>query len=645
MPWAGCQYVRELENTMREAQQQSLEATAIAIASTLKSDDDSVRRLRKFADSNVNDSIYLHPLPSESIILDGYGDEWKSLDKQPQQLKDTVSLVYGGLSDKRFWLFLQIPQNKISYYHPGAPLSEAERIRLSARDDAGNIGDYELVASGPGAAEVFLIKEDGVQREYQIKAHWIESAAGYQVELSGAFSLVSNGLSVSRLGAGEDASLEPVSIPAPGRISPALELKLAPFSDTKMRLELASTNGNLIGKLGTTEDKFARQTPWLISKLFELIRSNQDSFTKLDPPSRSGKLDSRFSTRNQRLLEIDGQRLMQVRAPIELENTELGHILVSQGLAELRDTADSAVLKLILYSSIVTILATLLLAAYATWLSLRIQHLNHKTKTAIASNGVIDQGYVSSRMKDEIGELSRNFGSLLKQVGEYTDYLKTLSNKLSHELRTPLAIVSSSLDNLEHENLDENIKIYARRAKEGSNRLSTILNSMSAASRVEQAVLQVEFEQLQIDDFLIEITEAYKDIYPSHQFLCSITGDKQHLCLSAAPELLAQMLDKLIDNAVDFSPDNAAIHFTLSADSQNIVLSVANPGPSLPEGMERYLFDSLVSVRNENKSSTDKAHLGLGLYIVKLIVACHGGNIRAQNQPETGVVFEIKLPR
>jgi signal transduction histidine kinase len=248
-------------------------------------------------------------------------------------------------------------------------------------------------------------------------------------------------------------------------------------------------------------------------------------------------------------------------------------------------------------------------------------------------------------MNDEIGELSRNFGTLLTQVDDYTGYLKTLSSKLSHELRTPLAIVSSSLDNLEHEPLDSSARAFAKRAKEGSNRLSLILNSMSAATRVEQAVQNAEFEPVQMHHFLEEITRAYTDIYPSHTFTCSIEGEPEALTTLAAPELLAQMLDKLVDNAVDFSPPNTPIDMRLRSEAGQISLSIANSGPPLPEGMEKQLFDSLVSVRSEQGSKTDTAHLGLGLYIVSLIVECHKGSIRARNRPQSGVVFELKIPR
>jgi signal transduction histidine kinase len=106
-----------------------------------------------------------------------------------------------------------------------------------------------------------------------------------------------------------------------------------------------------------------------------------------------------------------------------------------------------------------------------------------------------------------------------------------------------------------------------------------------------------------------------------------------------SPELLIQMLDKLVDNAVGFSASDDTIRIGLAKENDELLLTVMNPGPSLPERMRAQLFDSMVSMRGGENSR----HLGLGLYVAKLIAEGHGGRITADNVPD-GVVFEIRLP-
>jgi two-component system sensor histidine kinase ChvG len=131
---------------------------------------------------------------------------------------------------------------------------------------------------------------------------------------------------------------------------------------------------------------------------------------------------------------------------------------------------------------------------------------------------------------------------------------------------------------------------------------------------------------------------AYRDVYPARQFEFEsglLTGPA-----SGSPELMIQMLDKLVDNAVDFSSNDDIIRIGLEQRQDSLVVTVANPGPSLPERMRTQLFDSMVSVRG----SDGDEHLGLGLFVAKLISEGHGGSISAHNI-DGGVMFSVTLPK
>ena len=108
-------------------------------------------------------------------------------------------------------------------------------------------------------------------------------------------------------------------------------------------------------------------------------------------------------------------------------------------------------------------------------------------------------------------------------------------------------------------------------------------------------------------------------------------------------ELVAQLLDKLVDNAVSFSAPGSRIDVALVAAGDELVLSVANRGPPLPAKMRGRLFDSLVSIREQRDG---RPHLGLGLHIVALVADFHGGRCEADDLPDgSGVVFRVWLPK
>jgi hypothetical protein len=134
---------------------------------------------------------------------------------------------------------------------------------------------------------------------------------------------------------------------------------------------------------------------------------------------------------------------------------------------------------------------------------------------------------------------------------------------------------------------------------------------MSEAKRVEELMQHAEVVDFDVDDAVSSTVLGYRDAYPERQFDYQHSGNKP--ALAGAPELLIQMLDKLVDNAVSFSQQNDVITIRLAAEGSGVVLSVENPGPPLPDTLKNKLFDSLVSVRG----SGDDRHLGLGLYIAR----------------------------
>ena len=112
-----------------------------------------------------------------------------------------------------------------------------------------------------------------------------------------------------------------------------------------------------------------------------------------------------------------------------------------------------------------------------------------------------------------------------------------------------------------------------------------------------------------------------------------------------SPDLIAQMLDKIIANAVEFSTQDSTIALHIWQEQRQIKLSITNTGPLLPQGMQSQLTQSMVSVRAEGNQSDGPPHLGLGLYIANIIVGFHHGSIVLNNLPDnTGVCVVTTFP-
>ncbi|MEQ1773806.1 MAG: ATP-binding protein [Burkholderiales bacterium] len=283
----------------------------------------------------------------------------------------------------------------------------------------------------------------------------------------------------------------------------------------------------------------------------------------------------------------------------------------------------------------------LVLLLFASRLSWRLRRLRDEAENAIDSKGRVRGLATAEYANDEIGDLSRAFSTMLDRLAQYNAHLEKLAQRLSHELRTPIAVVRSSLDNLKLQAMPQDTGIYVTRAEGGLNRLETILTRMAEANRLEQAVRNEERAPFDAKAVLAGCVSGYTSAYKNCSFEVSMT--EEPITLTGAPDLFAQMLDKLAANAADFATPGTPISVSLQRVGNEAVVQFSNSGPPLPPEIADRLFDSMISVRKE--ASGDNPHLGLGLYIVRLIAAFHGGNAGARNWENSGgVTFEIRLP-
>ncbi|MFT5760533.1 MAG: two-component system sensor histidine kinase ChvG, partial [Alteromonadaceae bacterium] len=187
------------------------------------------------------------------------------------------------------------------------------------------------------------------------------------------------------------------------------------------------------------------------------------------------------------------------------------------------------------------------------------------------------------------------------------------------------------------------------------NTLNLILTNMSEATRLEQMLVTTEKIDFDLKQIVKGCISGYQQIYSSIKFVLNIEIDESKIntfLLHGSPEHIVQLLDKVISNGVEFSEDNS-ITITLRKSSNkdtnnNAELFISNNGILLPEQLSENLFDSMVSLRDKNLrdySEKNVPHLGLGLYISRLICQFHQGKISAYNHQEPeGVTVHISLP-
>jgi dedicated sortase system histidine kinase len=657
LPWAGCEFIRETESALRQSQQQMLSGTASALAESLE------RYPEEFpvapgGNATPADQLYGHQLDSAPLI-DGYVTDWSLPPDSLRQIRgaDGPIRFVVGLYGRYLYLYAAVTDDKVVYASPSTIAIDdgpiyADRVVLVSANPPMAGDTLMFAAEAPGPVIAWLRSSFGFGPEPAVQARWQDVAGGYQVEARIPVNLLGTHLGINVINtAGErEAGARSASftgqVPGPFvTISPDLTLLAEKLVQPGTRMLITDRNGwriASVGTPGTAQPPQGAVSNWLRIAYKALVEpGTEPAFAEPDPSGRerqpyiTAALDGRSSGSWFRSLD-SGRAIVAVAEPVSGDGAMIGAVVLQQGTDAILSLRNEGLVRLMN----VTIIATLLVAAgllgYATWLSRRIRRLSLAAEKAVEGTA-IQTSLPSAESGDEIGDLSRSFSYVLGQLADYNDYLRSLASRLSHELRTPLAIVTSSLENLEHEGLEGATADYTARAKDGADRLRRILNAMSEANRVEEIMEHAEPEAFDLERVVSLTVDAYRDVYPERRFEFDCTAGAT--TVRGSPELLIQMLDKLVDNAADFSRPGDTIGISVEAGEGEVVLSVHNPGPPLPERMRSQLFDSMVSVR---AAGSDK-HLGLGLYVARLIAEGHGGRIKAENS-EDGVRFSVVLP-
>ena len=342
--------------------------------------------------------------------------------------------------------------------------------------------------------------------------------------------------------------------------------------------------------------------------------------------------------------ELDNrEEIIMAVHPIISARGVIGAVVVEENTDAIAALQRQAVERVTAVSALSLFVVMLALLAFSLRLAWRIRSLRQRASGAIDNEGRLQTVDLGSheRASDELGDLARSIAGMLSRLQQHTRFLETIPRTLRHELNNPLNTLSTSLHNLESQHPALEGSRYLDAAKRGVLRIGGIVQHLADAASLEESLREEEREELDLGDLV-----------RSYVSNCQLTHSDATFVLDAGPEPLPvlvadyrieQLLDKLVDNAIDFHTPGTPIVVGLRAVREQVELRVENTGPLLPGALLSSLFESMVSSRAPNQ---DGVHFGLGLYVVRVIAEHHGGSASAANRADgSGVVIAVRLPR
>ena len=223
-----------------------------------------------------------------------------------------------------------------------------------------------------------------------------------------------------------------------------------------------------------------------------------------------------------------------------------------------------------------------------------------------------------------------------------TDKLRAaLLSSVSHDLRTPLSSIKASASSLLQEDVqwDEDARrSFALAIEHEADRLNRLVGNLLDMSRIEGGALKPEKEWYPVNELVHDVLGHMQPVLQGRTVLTHLPDNLPPVELDYLQ--MDQVLSNLIENAVRYTPTETPIEIDAQREGEQIMISVADRGPGIPEEEKAPIFDKFYRVLGTPRGTGS----GLGLAVCKGLVEAHGGTIWEENRPGGGAVFRFTLP-
>ena len=289
------------------------------------------------------------------------------------------------------------------------------------------------------------------------------------------------------------------------------------------------------------------------------------------------------------------------------------------------------------YVALLTILLGTGIAAYISSKLLQpIVKINDAAKKVAKGDFTVRLDERSIAM--EIEEIAINFNVMVKELSNTETLRSDFVSNVSHEFKTPLAAIEGYTTLLQDETLTrQEQQEYISRILDNTARLSRMTQSILSLSQLEHQEIVLQKEWFPLDEQIRRVLLGYETLWEEKNLVLDVALDEVRFYGNKS--LLAQVWSNLIDNAIKFSRPNGTLTIRCRKEGATVFVFVKDTGIGMSEEVKKHAFDKFYQ---GDRSHAEKGS-GLGLALVKRIVALCGGSISIQSRENAGTEIVVTL--
>jgi two-component system, OmpR family, sensor histidine kinase KdpD len=263
--------------------------------------------------------------------------------------------------------------------------------------------------------------------------------------------------------------------------------------------------------------------------------------------------------------------------------------------------------------------------------SAKNSYLDSRSADAIASLAALALERAHAFLSESNAEAARRSGQLRS----------TVLDGLAHAFKTPLATIQTASSGLmQSSSLGATERELASLIEEEAVRLATLTNKVLETAELEEADFRLDYEKIELDEFLRECREAFRPVVAGEQLLLTNRSALGHL--RADRRLLQMALLQIVDNAAKYACPGTAITFSVDSTDSEIIFSVQNQGSYVTPEERLRIFDRFYRSANAQHKAPGT---GIGLTVTRRIAEAHRGRVWVDCTPEATTTFFFALPQ